>query len=248
MTGVWVVLGLALLPGAGNFLGGVLAEVAKPSARVLNWALHAASGIIIAVIAVELLPEALRVLKGWWIALAFGGGGVAYVLIESAFGRVQKRGAGAEARTGMWMIYVAVAVDLSSDGLLIGSGSAVSPTLALVLASGQVLADIPEGYAAVANFRDKNVPRGRRLLLSASFFGYVTGAALLSYFVLRDAPVAIKMGALVFVAGLLAVAAVEDMLEEAHSAKEDTRLSVLAFVGGFVLFTLVSTGLDAIVR
>jgi zinc transporter, ZIP family len=30
---------------------------------------------------------------------------------------------------------------------------------------------------------------------------------------------------------------------EAHESAEDTRGSVLAFVGGFVLFTLVSAGL-----
>jgi ZIP family zinc transporter len=43
-------------------------------------------------------------------------------------------------RTSMWMIYVAVAVDLFSDGLMIGAGSAVATSLALVLALGQVLA------------------------------------------------------------------------------------------------------------
>lgn len=41
------------------------------------------------------------------------------------------------------------------------------------------------------------------------------------------------MAALTFVAGLLTVAAVEDMLEEAHDARRDTRTSVLAFVAGF---------------
>lgn len=52
------------------------------------------------------------------------------------------------------------------------------------------------------------------------------------------------MAALAFVAGLLVVAAVEDMLEEAHEVREDSRRSVLAFVGGFALFTLVSAGLE----
>jgi len=33
------------------------------------------------------------------------------------------------------------------------------------------------------------------------------------------------------------------MIVEAHESAEDTRGSVLAFVGGFVLFTLVSAGL-----
>src|SRR3546814_9202235 len=127
----------------------------------------------------------------------------------------------------MWMIYVAVAVDLTSDGLMIGSGSAVSSNLALVLAAGQVLADLPEGYATAANFRNKGMPRLQRILLSCSFFIYVVGSALLAYVLLRNAPVALKVAALVFVSGLLSVAAVEDMLAEAHDAREANRLSTL---------------------
>ena len=54
------------------------------------------------------------------------------------------------------------------------------------------------------------------------------------------------MAVLAFVAGLLTVAAVEDMLEEAHEARQDNRSSVVAFVAGFVLFTLVSVGLETL--
>ena len=248
MNSVWYVLLLALLPGAGNFAGGMAAEFWKTSPRLLNWALHAASGIVIAIVAVELIPEALGALAGWWIAAAFAAGGVTYILLGSVTEGLQKgAGGGAEGRSRMWMIYIAVAVDLSSDGLMIGTGSAVSPGLAIVLAAGQVLADLPEGYATVANFRANNVPRRRRILLSASFFLYVIGAAVLAYFLLRNAPETLKMAALVFVAGLLSVAAVEDMLEEAHDTREDNRRSVLAFVGGFALFTLVSAGLETLI-
>ena len=249
MNGFWSVLLLALLPGAGNFAGGLLAEYLKPSPRVLNWALHAASGVVISIVSVELMPEALQSLAGWWIAAAFAAGGLSYILVESGVQKLQGGGEeGGNSRTRMWMIYAAVAVDLTSDGLMIGSGSAVSFNMALVLAVGQVLADVPEGFATVANFRDKDVPRGKRFLFSASFFVYVVGAALLAYTLLRNAPEGFKMAALVFVAGLLTVAAVEDMLEEAHEAREDTKGSVVAFVVGFALFTLVSAGLGAVVK
>ena len=240
---LWTVLLLSLLPGAGNFAGGMLAEFGKTSDRLRNWALHAASGIVIAIVAVELLPEALKALAGWWIAAAFAAGGVTYILVEMG---VEKLQSGGKNRTSMWMIYVAVAIDLTSDGMMLGSGAAVSSSLAIALAAGQVLADVPEGYAAIANFRDKDVPRRRRILLSASFILFCVGAALLAYLLLRGAGEGPKMAALTFVAGLLTVAAVEDMLEEAHDAKSDTRTSILAFVGGFVLFTLVSVGLETV--
>ena len=240
------VLLLSLLPGLGNFSGGLVAEYWRSSPRLLNWALHAASGIVLAIVSVELIPNALPALGGVALALAFGAGGILYVLLQVVVQRLQGPSkAGAKGRTGMWMIYIAVAIDLSSDGLVTGAGSAVSLNLALVLAAGQVLADVPEGYASVANFRANGVPRSKRLLLSASFVLFCTSAALASYFLLRDTAEWVKMAALVVVAGLLTLAAVEDMLEEAHESREDSKSSILAFLLGFVLFALVSVGLES---
>jgi len=236
------VIGLALLPALGNFGGGVLAEWLRPSKRTLNHALHAAAGIIIAVIAVEVMPEALQGTSTGLLALAFLLGGLAYLMVKGRIERWQQKqpeGAGA----GAWMVYVAVATDLVGDGLLIGSGSAVSSSLALALALGQVLADIPEGFAVNANFRNKGVSRARRLLISASFVIPVVGTALMAYFVLRGQSEALQMAALVFVAGLYTLAAVEDMLQEAHESNEDTQWSAISFLVGFALFLLVSGGL-----
>ena len=246
MDDIWLVIGLALLPGLGNLAGGMVAEFSRSTPRLLNLALHAASGIVIGVVAIELMPEALENLAGWWIAAAFAAGGGAYVGAETLIESMNSSKSGGGSSSSMWMIYVAVAVDLSGDGLMIGSGSAVATSLAVVLAAGQVLADFPEGYSVVANLRENDVPRKRRILVSLSFPLYCLGAALLAWFLLRSAPDAAKYVALSFVAGLLAVAAVEDMLEEAHEAAADTRISTLAFVGGFALFALVSAGLGTI--
>ena len=238
-NGILMVLSLAFLPALGNFLGGLVAEWREPSQQMLNRALHAATGIIIAVVAVEVMPEALGSAPAWVLALAFLAGGSAYLLVQAGIERWQaskKAGAGA----GPWLVYVAVATDLTGDGLLIGAGSAVSSQTALLLALGQVLADIPEGFAVIANFRDKGVPRLKRLLLSASFALPVLGAAALAYFALRGRSEALKMSALVFVAGLYTLAAVEEMLREAHESADDSRWSAISFLAGFALFLMVS--------
>ena len=245
MTELSHVLVLSLLPGAGNFAGGIIAEFWRPSARLLNWALHAASGIVVAIVAIELIPHALPVLAGWQLAAAFAAGGLAYIGLQAGVQRLQS--AGDPEASGMWMVYCAVAIDLVSDGLVLGAGSAVSWSLALVLASGQILADIPEGYASIATFRRNGVVRQQRLWLAASFVIFCTGSATLAYFALRQSPQPIRMAALVFVAAMLTLAAVEDILEEAHRSNDDGKRSMLAFLAGFVLFALVSIELERIV-
>lgn len=233
------VLALAALPALGNMVGGVWAELRPPTDRWLNYALHAAAGIILAVVAVELMPRALDELPAWAIGLSFAVGGLLYIALESLVTRLQA----GEAQTGAWMIYGAVAVDLFTDGLLIGAGSSVSLELGLVLAAGQVMADIPEGFAVIAHLRSRGIPRRQRLALSAAFLIPALVAAALAYLLLRGQPPEWKLGVLVVGAGLLTVAAVEDMVGEAHEGHEDERRSLVALVGGFVLFTWVSAGL-----
>lgn len=55
-----MVLSFAALQFLSNFAGGLLAELFDVSGRVLNLTLHAAAGIVIAVVAVEIMPRAWR--------------------------------------------------------------------------------------------------------------------------------------------------------------------------------------------
>lgn len=208
------VLLVALLPAAGNVAGGLFAETTKTTRESLSLALHAAAGIIIGVIAIELAPRVFERAPPWIAALAMLGGGVAYLLLDGLVewltGSEEKDGAIGNVRAttrtaGAWMIYAAVSVDLFSDGLLIGTGSSLSFELALILALDQVTTDVPEGFATVANFKEKGIPRRKRLLLSASFVFRIAAAALLSYFMLRGQSEVVQLAVLAFVAGLLLV-------------------------------------------
>lgn len=230
------VLVLALLPGAGNAVGGLLAEFTPRSDVWLNRALHAAAGVVIAVVAVEIMPEALGAISGWGLGSAFAVGDLAYLGFEAL---VERRTGETGARK--WMIYLAVATDLFGDGLLIGAGTAVSPGLGLVVATGQVLADLPEGFAATSTFRANGVGRRGRMLLSASFFLPVLVGAAGAFLGLRGRPESWQYAALVGTAGLFTVAVFEDIIQEAHEASSDRRPSTVALIAGFVVFVFVST-------
>lgn len=58
-------------------------------------------------------------------------------------------------------------VDLFSDGIMIGTDSVISFNLGLLLALGQVPADIPEGFATISSFRKHGLSPTKRVLLAA---------------------------------------------------------------------------------
>ena len=91
----------------------VIASRAKPSAAVHSAMQHLAAGVICAVVAAELIPEAMETHRPIELSLGFFAG---LVLMLSAKA-VSDRLGGERRRTGM---LIAVGVDVAIDGLLIG--------------------------------------------------------------------------------------------------------------------------------
>lgn len=240
------VLAFAALPALGNFAGGVLAEVTRPSRRLLSLALHAAAGIVLSVVAVELMPQALEADPPWLIVLSFVLGGLFFAAMDKAIGIVSARFG--ERGAGPWVIWFGVAVDLFSDGVMVGTGSTVAVGLGLLLALGQVPADVPEGFATISNFRAAGVRRPTRLLLSALFAVPIFLGATVGYWAMRGQPELYKLMLLTFTAGVLTTLVVEELMPEAHEeaggAEEESRLAALVFIGGFALFALISAYLE----
>jgi len=233
---------LAALPAVANFLGGLAAEAVPISQRTLSWALHAAAGVVLGVVAVELLPEALHQEPEWLIIAAFVAGGLSFIGLDKAIDLVRVRIGGTSAAP--LAIYAAVVIDLFSDGLMIGAGATISLSLALLLALGQSVADLPEGFATIASFRRTGIPRARRLLIAASFAIPILLGTVIGFTVLREASDFARYAVLAFTAGILLTAVIEEIVPQAHADADcgtDARIPTLFLIGGFALFALLAT-------
>lgn len=239
MEGFALVLALAALPAAGNFVGGLAAEVFDVPERVLSLALHLAAGIVLAVVGLELIPEALEADPPWVPIAAFVAGGAAFIGLERTIGYVQARTGATEESKGPFAIFSGVSIDLFSDGVMIGTGTVINPALGLLLALGQVPADVPEGFAAVASLRRANIPRRVRVVMALSFAIPIALGATLGYFALREAPEVLTLSVLAVTGGVLTSVVVEEMLSEAH-AGETSRLGPIALTVGFAIFALIT--------
>lgn len=231
-------LGLALLPAGGMICGAVAAEWWRISHHSIGAVLHAAAGIAVAVVSVELMPRILEHVAPWQLVVGFFAGAAASVAMVKG---VRRAVAGFElGAAGPWKVYLAVAVDLAGDGLMIGIGSAVSGGLGLMLGLSQVVANMPGGFVAIANLRDKGVSRALRLSAAASLFVPVLLGAALGFWLLRDQPADLQNTALAFVVGMLLLATVEDLVPQADQPETRRIITTAAFSAGFAFFALVS--------
>jgi ZIP family zinc transporter len=239
-----IVMGLALLPAVANFAGGAAAEVLEVSDRTLSLALHLAAGIVLAVVGLELMPEALEATPAWVPLLAFVAGGAVFIGLDRSIGYVQARMGGTEQQAGAFAIFGGVSMDLFSDGVMIGTGTVLNPALGLLLALGQMPADLPEGFAAVATLRNAGVKRKQRILLAAAFAVPILLGAALGYLALRNAPEVLTLSVLAMTGGALTAVVVEEMVGEAHES-DTSQLGPLFLTAGFALFGAISVYLGA---
>lgn len=146
---------------------------------------------------------------------------------------------GGSENAGPWVLWFGVAIDLLSDGIMIGTGSSIGLGLGLLLALGQTPADIPEGFAAIATFKDRRVPRKKRILLAAAFAIPLFVGVTIGYWAVRGQPEIVKLSLLALTAGVLTTVVVEEVVPESHEG-EEVRAATVFFVGGFALFSLLS--------
>jgi ZIP family zinc transporter len=239
VDGYVLALLLSALPVAGNLLGGALAELVPLSARTLSLALHAAAGVVLAVVGLELMPEALAASAPWVPIVGFVAGGAAFLALDGVAHVVGARWGGHDSPNSAVGIYSAVSLDLFSDGVMIGTGVVVDPALGLLLAAGQTPADVPEGFAAVASARRAGARPAVRWAMTVAFALPILAGASLGYLLLRGAPEIVTLTVLAVTGGTLVSVVVEEVLPEAHEG-ETSRVGVLFLVGGFALFAALS--------
>lgn len=239
-----LVLAFAALPAAGNLLGGLAAEFFHVSDKTLSKALHLAAGIVLAVVGLELMPEALTGNPAWVPIAAFAAGGAAFIGLERLIAFLAQRARAGQDAQGPMAIFTGVALDLFSDGVMIGTASLINPSLGLLLALGQVPADIPEGFAAIATLKRAKVNRSQRILLSLAFGIPILLGASIGYFVLRDAPEIITLSVLALTGGILTSVVIEEMISEAHE-RETSRTDPIFLTVGASLFALISVYLGS---
>ena len=191
------------------------------------------------------MPEALRGNPPWVPLVAFVAGGAAFIALDRAIGYVQARiGSRGEKQASAMAIFSGVSLDLFSDGVMIGTASVLDPALGFLLALGQVPADVPEGFAAVATRRSAGVSRKRRVLLAAGFAVPILVGATLGFFALRNAPEIITLSVLALTGGALSAVVVEEMIGEAHEG-ETSQLGPIFLTAGFAIFGAISVYVGA---
>lgn len=254
------VLFYTLIPVAAILLGGVIAALRPPGARLRSAVQHFAAGIVFAAIALELLPEIKDEREP--LAAVFGFAlGIGLMLGIKTF--VGKSGENAESAAGEnggessakaarlpasaqptpqnkqpTSLLITLGVDIVVDGLLIGIGFAAGAKQGVMLTVALTIEALFLGLSGAVALAQVGATRLKIMGATAGFgvllaIGAVVGAVLLG-----NLTGAAKEIVLSFGAAALLYLVTEELLVEAHEEPETPTLTAMFFVGFVVLLVV----------
>lgn len=216
------------IPAFVALAGGALAAVWKPSHALRSLIQHFAAGVILAALAVELLPEIGREHATKTVVLgAFAAGSLFMYGIKLWTEHLEKSAAPGSAMG----LLVATFVDVATDGFIIGAGFAAGGSTGLVLALGLSVELLFLGLAVTSD----RISGWRIVAVTAALGATVLATAVLGAWLLAGATPGVLAGTLSFSAAALLYLVTEELLMEAHEV-EERPISTLVLFGGFFTF------------
>ena len=226
-----------VLPVAAVMIGGALSWWRSPGPKLTSAAQHFAAGLVLAAVAIELLPEVVKPGLAFWLFVGFVPGVGLLLLLRRIFeGGVAE---GEEKQESPVELVTAIGVDVLIDGLLVGIGFAVGAKQGLLLALAITVEVFFLGVCVSMAIRKARHGFGTEVWTSAIpagllLIGSIVGSAAGSQLVGASREVLLSFG----VAALLFLVA-EELLEEAHEVR-DTAVVTSMFFAGFLALMLLN--------
>ncbi len=254
-----VVLGIAAAAGLASPAGGLVALWRTPTTLFMSTSLGFASGVLLGTIAFEMLPKALELGSAFVAVGGFVAGFAAVYGLDLFVHRGKLAGEKAEQRPRVERFYrsrrprggeVTVLAGATSaeeliEGLSIGVGAVVDPTLGLLVALTIMLDNFSEGLSIgemirTEKSRRRDLQKWRVLGWTALIGLSLITSTLLGWFVLRDVPAPVLAFLLGAGGGGMFYLTVTDLVPEAEERQYQQAGAVATGAGFMLIFVLSS--------
>ena len=225
-----------LIPAAFAVIGGLIGSFFIPGKKLASVIQHFVAGIILAAVAVELLPKILPSKSIYTVGLGFVLGVIVMLLIETYAHRMKHKGE--RKKMPLSMIFAA-GVDLFVDGILIGvsflAGKESGIWIAIALSSCAFFVTLSTSTV----LKKKQVILPIRVFCVLLFALALPIGALIGGAIISHIPSVYLVETLAFGVAALLYLAIEELIVSAHADnKEEPAWVTATFFLGFLLIML----------
>lgn len=225
-----------LIPAIVSVFGGLLAVVWNPNHHTRSLIQHFAAGVVLAALAVEVLPELGREhAPGWILIGSFTIGGLVMYAMKLWSIRMEANTASLS-KSEQWNygLIIATFMDIAVDGFIIGAGFAAGANTGLVLALGLSVELLFLGLSLVS----ESIKGWRVAVITSLLACVVLACTYLGYFLLKGASVSSISAILAFGVAALLYLVTDELLIEAHDVEEKPSSTLWLFAGFLVFWSI----------
>jgi len=234
MNGIWHSAWISIIVGiVGTGVGGAVACLLRDrSERASGRLLGIATGVMLAVVVLSVIPESYETVGFWWLAGGLAAGALALFLLH---GVLEHDHSSKMVRMGS-TLWLGIAVHNFPEGLAIGAALSQHSPFCFTLCALVMLHNIPVGLALAAPFKLGGMKNGKVILATAlSGLPMVAGAILGG---LLGQISSSAMGILLaFAGGAMLFLTIREMIPE--TVNLETKKAWLPIVLGFAIGAVV---------
>jgi len=246
MHDIFEIVWVSMIAGLATTLGSSLILMfGKPKERILASLLAGAGGVMLAVVSVDLLPEAwevgppLQVGLGFILGLLFMY--LADILLNVSHNTLPLSRRQRLKRTGL-LVATGIALHDIPEGMAIAVSQEAAPGLGFLIAFGITLHNLPEGMATTAPLKMAQIRWWKILLLNVGIAFFTPLGALLGLLALESVQNSLAFF-LAFAAGAMTLLVFAELMP--LSRERHPHYALLGGTVGFILFALISLLLPA---
>lgn len=228
-----------LIPVVLLIAGGILGIFRTASSAFKSMTLHFAAGVVFSVVAVELLPDMIKIHDPLLIVIGFVFGIASMLIVKQVTEKMEEKSADKDKPGKLpWAALSAIGIDLLIDGILLGIGFAAGQKEGTLLAFALALECFSLGIAVITTIQSSAVGRGKMYQVLIGLGIVFLIGAVAGLFLLHNAPDKVMEFILSFGAAALMYLVTEELLVEAHEEKDSPFYTAL-FFGGFLIFLIL---------
>ncbi len=223
----------------GTTIGGILGIILKKdSNKFLSFILSFASGLMMAIICFDLIPEALEISSIFQVLVGIGIGIIAMImcdlLVEKKFSKKQTATFQKNQllKTGI-VVSIGLAIHNFPEGLAIGSGFGASIKLGLSLAIAICLHDIPEGISMAVPMKNGGMSKAK-VIFYVILSGITTGIGAFFGAILGTISTTVISICLSFAAGAMLYIVSGELIPESNKLYHG-RMTAIGNIVGFLI-------------
>lgn len=246
MHDIFEIIWISMIAGLATTLGSLLVLMfGKPKERILASLLAGAGGVMLAVVSVDLLPEAWEIGPPLQVGLGFALGllfmYLADLRLNASHNTLPLSRRQRLKRTGL-LVATGIALHDIPEGMAIAISQEATPGLGFLIAFGITLHNLPEGMATTAPLKMAQIRWWKILLLNIGIAFFTPLGALLGLLALEGVQNSLAFF-LAFAAGAMTFLVFAELMP--LSRERHPNYALLGGTVGFILFALISLLLPA---